>query len=350
MARRLRMNPFSLIILLVSASLTAQTSAIRGPVSGFVHDGSTRAVRPVIGIPGAAYLGPAVASGVDFASVAPDGRRALVLSGGTLYFVRGLRSGELRWRILEQRTSADRAAWSPDSRAVAVWSAAAQRLRLWRGLGDEVPGARRRVTRGTQFRSSRAGSPVAPQLDDLGVIDGEVTAMAVGANGDVFFATPGGLYEARENALASLIAQIDEPAAIAAAESALFVADRARGEILEIRYSKGAPDVRLFAGPGRGIDDPTALAVIDGGRTLVVAEAEPRRLMFFDTASRDLTGQLQVVIRPTRLVSLTQRLFLLNSRTSASDTLYVLDSSGPPTVYFIPAGSAAENPAIPVEE
>ncbi len=338
--------PLALCLLPAAAG---QTGAIRGPVSGVVYDGAARAIRPVIGIPGAAYLGPAAASGIDFARIAPDGRRAVVLAGGTLYFVRGLRNGELRWRILEQRASADRAAWSPDSRTVAVWSADQGRLRVWTGLTDEVAAADHRETRGSRFRAARRAGP-APRLEDLGAVDGSITALAVDGGGQVVYAVPGGLYLARGDSPASLIAPADEPVALVVVESALFVADRARDEILEIRSYDTSPDITLFAGPGLGVDDPVALAVIDGGRTLLAAEAQPRRLEFFDVATRARKAELEVSIQPTRLAPLGERFWLLNDRVSGSDTLYVLDSAGRPAVYFIPAGDSAGAAATPVED
>ena len=347
---RLRLPALAVLAVCLSPAAAAQTGAIRGPVSGVVFDGAARALRPVIGVPGAAYLGAPLAAGVDFASVAPDGRRALAVSRGTVYYVRGLDTGVPRWRILEQRASADRAAWSPDSGTVAVWSAESGRLRLWRGLGDGTAAALYRETRGSRFRTLGRGAPGAPRLEELGAVDGVLSALAVDGRGGVFCAVPGGVYRAGAGGPASLIVRVEDPVALAVSDSALFVADRRSGEILEIREAEGGgPDVRLFAGPGRGIDDPAALAVVDGGRTLVVAEARTERLKFFDTATGAQTGEIEAAVRPTRLLPLGERLLLLNDRRKANDTLYVLDRAGPPAVYFIPAGSAAVS-ATPVED
>ncbi|MGA3079142.1 MAG: hypothetical protein ABSG56_36370 [Bryobacteraceae bacterium] len=61
----------------------AQPSAgVAGPVTGFIFDAQLGAVRPMLGIPGAAYLGNGVAIGLDAASVAPDGSAALAVERG----------------------------------------------------------------------------------------------------------------------------------------------------------------------------------------------------------------------------------------------------------------------------
>src|ERR1022692_1467585 len=91
----------------------AQTSAgVAGPVTGFIFDAQLGAVRPMLGIPGAAYLGNGVAIGVqsdgdpgaaylgngvaiglDAASVAPDGSAALAVErSGKLVLYTGLRT------------------------------------------------------------------------------------------------------------------------------------------------------------------------------------------------------------------------------------------------------------------
>jgi len=75
-----------------------------------------------------------------------------------------------------------------------------------------------------------------------------------------------------------------------------------------------------------------------------------QRLKFFDIATRAQTGEIGAPVRPARLLPLGERLLLLNDRTKAADTLYVLDRAGPPAVYFIPAGSAAAISATPLED
>ncbi|MCP5111736.1 MAG: hypothetical protein GY953_12975, partial [bacterium] len=75
------------LLLLIALTLAAQ---VRGPVSGFVYDGYERALRPIIGFPGAAYLGLAVTGAVDAASASPDGRLAVISEGSDLYLIRDL--------------------------------------------------------------------------------------------------------------------------------------------------------------------------------------------------------------------------------------------------------------------
>src|ERR1700686_4607126 len=63
-------------------ALQAQTSQISGPVSGYVFDGSARALRPILAIPGASLLGGPVNFGFDLTSacVAPRQDAAFVIA------------------------------------------------------------------------------------------------------------------------------------------------------------------------------------------------------------------------------------------------------------------------------
>ncbi|HEV2447792.1 MAG TPA: hypothetical protein VGS58_17800, partial [Candidatus Sulfopaludibacter sp.] len=68
-----------------TVSFAQSQATLAGPVAGFVFDQSARAIRPMIGVAGAAYLGPAVVADLDAAAIAPDGNSALVVRGGRMF-------------------------------------------------------------------------------------------------------------------------------------------------------------------------------------------------------------------------------------------------------------------------
>src|SRR5512134_3362781 len=76
------------LLLLALGAAFGQDGGLTGPVSGMVFDADSRSLRPVVGVPGAAYLGQPAVSGLDWASVAPNGRAALVLSNAQLRLLR----------------------------------------------------------------------------------------------------------------------------------------------------------------------------------------------------------------------------------------------------------------------
>ena len=114
------MHTLRLLIALGALAVTgwAQSSAgLAGPVTGFVFDAQAGAVRPMLGIPGAAYLGNVVAAGLQAASVSPNGSAALaVQQGGKLVLYSGLRTAlPVTLAVSGAIAGADHFAWGPGS-------------------------------------------------------------------------------------------------------------------------------------------------------------------------------------------------------------------------------------------
>src|ERR1039458_5942511 len=90
------MTTRNLVILMICASSIAicanNNAAVRGPVTGYIFDAQAHAIRPMMGIPGAAYPGSPVVSNVDSASVSPDGSAAFAIQAGKLVVYTGLAS------------------------------------------------------------------------------------------------------------------------------------------------------------------------------------------------------------------------------------------------------------------
>src|SRR5438874_1999780 len=132
----MRLDMISKTLLLAGAcALMAlgQDSRMSGPVPGFVFHSPTRSIRPIIGVPGSAYLGPMVAPDFDAASVSPLGKSALATRGGQLFFVQGLDSGDPPATPIEGAISGvDRFAWSQDGLSAAVYSADSRQAQILR--------------------------------------------------------------------------------------------------------------------------------------------------------------------------------------------------------------------------
>jgi hypothetical protein len=118
----------------------APESALNGPTLGLVADQTASAIRPILGIPGAATWGAPLA--VDFATiqtvVAPGGDFALVVARENYRpaIVRAT-GGAAEWLPVEPAESApDIVSFSPRGRSVALYYQAARRLVVLSGMRD----------------------------------------------------------------------------------------------------------------------------------------------------------------------------------------------------------------------
>jgi hypothetical protein len=326
----IRASALTLVALAALLPLIAQEGSLAGPVSGLVFDRHARALRPMLGVPGASHLGAALLADTDLAAASPSGASVLAWHQDRLILARP-ESGELRFRVLADESA--RPAWIAWSRASSPAAAAVlgedRRLALWRNLAGE------------------------PERLDLPLPDGAVRSIAVSLSGDAVFVaiedqTHGGIWRLEPDH-PRLVARLPRPAALAAGpDDRLYFADLDRQEIFAMRAREEGTDLALLAGPAHGIEDPAALAVSRDGKTLLIAEARPRRIRFWNLAAFAMTGELALAFEPNRLEPLAGgSLFLLNERRRAEDVLHVLDHGLEPAVWFVPAG---ETPAPSVED
>jgi len=302
----------------------AQPSAgVAGPVTGFIFDAQAGAVRPMLGIPGAAYLGNGVGSGLDAAAVAPDGSAALAVQqrGGKLVLYTGLRNARPASSVVAGAIAGpDQFAWTANGSAAAVYSSRAGQGQMLTGLGQ----------------SPVAGAPI-----DLSSLSGQVTAMAF--DGErlilaVASADAGGIYLASAAAGVQRIASAVSPSAIALAGSSLFFSDSQSQQIFQVQNYARTPGVVVFANDS-GINSPVGLQVSVDGQRLFVANAGNRKLAVYDIASRAPVESVDLAFKPTCLDLFGDpSVFLMNS--SGQGPLYVVRDGGPgkaAAVYFVPA-------------
>lgn len=349
---------FGLVTFLaVAGGLTAQSGSLRGPLAGYVYDHAERAIRPIMGVPGASYLDQPVVSELDFASVSPHGDSALVVAAKQLYLLTGLGTGQPRWQPLE-KAGVSLAAWSEDANSAVVYCAESGTMRLWSGLDAGAPsGSPARLSpRGRSGGGRQGGGQDGPRRVELVGLEqrgGVVRAVAVNNRGQVVAGVAddaaGGLYLLNHSLAPRLIASIERPGGVVLAGNGadLYAADRGRSEVLEIRNFAGAADIVQFAGPDRGVRDPVAVGVSRDGGSLLVASAE-RTLTTFNLASRSPTARIELDFEPTALGRLGGgELWLLNSRESSGGVLRMATDEGRPRVYFVPSPGAGSGAGIP---
>jgi hypothetical protein len=316
-----------LLIALGSLAVTgwAQPSAgVAGPVTGFIFDAQLRAVRPMLGIPGAAYLGNAVAAGLNAASVAPDGSAALaVQQNGKLLLYTGLRGATpVVTALAGAIANPDHFAWTANSSAAAIYSSHAGQAQVLTALTN---------------------SPVAAAPIDLSSLPGPVAALAFDGQRVILAvasADSGGIYLAGAAASGmERIAPAAGPSAIALAGSNLYFSDNQSQQIFQVQNYAATSATVSFANDS-GINSPAGLQVSADGQRLYVANAGNRKLAVYDIPSRTPIQSLDLNFIPTRLDRFgDSSVFLMNG--SGTEPLYVVRDGGPgqAAVYFVPSAA-----------
>jgi hypothetical protein len=314
----------------------AQPSAgISGPVTGFVFDTQAGNIRSILGIPGAAYLGNVVATGLEAAAVAPDGSAALaVQQAGKLVLYTGLRNATpVALSVASAITGADRFAWAADGSSAAVYSSASGQAQVLTGL---------------------AKSPVAAPPIDLSGLPGSVSALAFDGQRlivGVASAGSGGVYLASSQSAMVRIAVSASPSSIALAASSLYFADNQSQQIWQVQSYATAPAAISFASDS-SISSPVGLGVSADGQRLFVANAGNRKLAVYEISSRLPVQTVDLPFTPTRFDLFGDAsVFLLNG--SGQGPLYVVrdGGAGKAAVFFVPVpvkGRPVKAPIRPV--
>lgn len=306
---------------LLAASLLAQSSDWRTPSSGFVYDSYARSIRPVIGLLGSAHLGASVAT-ADWASIAPRGSSAWIVTEGKLSFIPDLARGEAAPLDGDWPLATD-ARWSADAKGVVL--AGPGGVALASIDHDGSPRLER-----TLPLASAAEVRLLGASDDLA----HILIATRAAEAQSWMLQLWG----KEAALRDAGALSDPVASAFALKTGIaFVADAASRSILRLPLT-GEGALEPVLDESHGISEPAGLVVSTDAASLFVVERSARTLRTYDLAARSLTGEIALDEAPGTPLAIGSGRYLLNQRTRKQQALLVLDIAAEPKVVFVPAG------------
>ncbi|MGJ5813883.1 hypothetical protein [Paludibaculum fermentans] len=293
-----------------------------GPITGLVFDGLTGSLRLILGMPGAARLDTTLVSEVDWASVAPDGRTAIMVRHGeTLRFSREeTNDAATGVAIPGAIEKPDQSAWSADSTAVALYSATA------------------RTVQWIRFGSDGAHAETAVPLTG---VDGPVTALTGDSASTliVIAVENAGLYRVSPADGTTLILPILDASSIAMEPGGrtIWVGDRSTAQVVEIALDQeGATSKVLFTDPEH-FADLSMIGLSPDKKTLYLADRPTKRLYLVDRSTMAIPEPISLDAPATMLAPIGRSsVLLLSPREKADQPLYILDASSSPTVYFVP--------------
>jgi hypothetical protein len=249
-------------VIVFAGCMYANDARVEGPVLGYMFDPETRAVRAILGIPGSSRFSEPIPLGelaLEKAWIAPGRTYAIAARKDTGLERTDLLTGKAS-EIAEDVP--DQVVWSPKGSAAALFYRSG-RIRVFTKMDSSPePGieasagpdvstmavsddglavlALRRTEQGTALIAfGEAGEQrlllTAPGLNRVTFLNGTHDAIASDA-------TEGKVYLLRNATELSILAQIDEPSAIAvsADNARVFVASKGRGRIASIAINDGA--------------------------------------------------------------------------------------------------------------
>ncbi len=133
------MKPLHILLIFTGSafSLCGQ-QAFTGLTNGYVFDSVGQSIRAVLGMPGAASLGAPSQPLWDLVSVAPNGKRALGVSGLSVSLIPDLSQPASFTILMQAAGTISRIGWSGDSTTAAIYSAVSRQLERITGL-DATP-------------------------------------------------------------------------------------------------------------------------------------------------------------------------------------------------------------------
>ena len=290
-----------------------------GPVPGYILDSRSASIRPVLGLPGAMQLGPALglSFNVTSAGFSPAGDYALAVNDQQhLYLVQQLATGPVTTDLGAVANNSRVLALNAGGTAAVIYSPDASELRFVTGLPQSAS------LSGPLSTASLAGPISAAALDDAGfcAIAGTGAIETVCADGSSQRILQPGL-----NVAAIAIVNKGQD---------LIVADQAGQQVLQVSQYAQSPASSVLASATDGINAPTGIRAVSANEILV-ADSGASALFCIDPTGQQSKQTIPLNIAPTQLRPLADpSILLLNDAASVPFT--ILDVSQMQT-FFIPA-------------
>jgi hypothetical protein len=306
-------------------ALNAQTAPVGGPSLGFVFDAKQQALRPVLGIPGAALFGDPLSAPSPVVSATLSLRQnAAVVNDGAWKAITLAPSGVTNTALLPDGLPASaKVAVSETGQAAAFYDPAGSALTVVTGIAA----------------SSIAANGVA--IDSL---PGAITRFAIGDDGSLLLSSSiagGGeaLFWIGTDGTALQLASLQKTASILlwnAGKSAV-VTDRAGNQIWGIQNPGASAAITLLASDADGVSSPAGAALSQDGKQVWIANAGSQNVLGIDLGTR-ATVSLGCGFDLTTLLP-TADGFSFRLNHPGNGPLWILDTApgSGPRVVFVPA-------------
>jgi DNA-binding beta-propeller fold protein YncE len=319
----MNVHRFWLSFTLLAAPAAIFPASLEGPRMGMVFDSSMKALRPILGIPGAAILGEPMKATLDIRKIAisPQQDYALATEGehNEVVVLNLGRSTVTSALVHGARRGPDQMVLSPGGRVAALHYREGNRIQVLSGL------------------------PSTPKIvEDLYLSPGaSPSALAVGDDETVLAGVAGSVFWVTRSGEVPVLTGLQKITAITMPSARMaLVADAATNQIHRLQNITGGLETDIVAGPAQAISAPVAVATSSDNRHAFVVNAKTGTIAILDLEGKTAVKKIACGCKPTGLDRLEgDNVFRL---TEPSDRpMWVLEAIARQTrVVFVPADLA----------
>jgi hypothetical protein len=307
----------------------AQTPVWNTPSSGYLYDSFTQSIRSIVGFAGSAYLGSSAASGVDWASLAPNQQSALVISsGGALLSIANL-AAPSQVVSLDPTYTPRQVLWSADSSQAVLLTAGGQLVWLTNMAATPLPVA-------SWDLETRRPTRSLPRQWSLLAADSAADRVLLTSRGD----DSSELWWASTSVSPVIIPLTGQAgAAVFSSSASAFVVDGAAHSIFQIQNLPAGPTVSTLLSSEQYLTKPIGMALSADGTRIFVADGGGQTVRSFDAGSGTLQSEMPFGSNAVSMTRVSPSRFLLNPPVGTGQPLFFLDTGQPARVFFIPRGA-----------
>jgi len=313
---------FRLVLAFAATLLAAYPASLEGPRMGMVFDSSIRAIRPILGIPGAAVMGDPLKTSLDLrkVSISPQQDYALAAQGehNQIAVLRFDHAPMTSTPVPGTHNGPDQMVFSPGGRVAAVHYKDGNRIQVLGGL---------------------PGSPKV--MEELYLSAGALpSALAVGDDNTVLAGVGDSVYWVTHSGEVPLLKGVSKVSAIALTTARLALVADSTSQIHRLQNVTTGLETDILAGPAQGIAAPVAVAISSDSRSAFVANGKSGMVAILDLRGKAPVHKIACGCKLTGLDRLDgDNLFRLTE--PSKQPMWVLEASAKETrVVFVPPALA----------
>jgi hypothetical protein len=300
----------ALAVTILVATVSAQPVGLTPTFTGFLHDSAARTLRAVVGVPGSAYVGDAVAEDVDAAWAAPANNAAIIIRGDKTVLLTGLNAAAVHETGEHLLPKPAKVSWSSAGNAAALYSAEGNLLQ--------------RIT--IQAGEVQVHSP--ETISFLGALH----AIAINRKGDIVAAAEEGLFLLRNGSSPQLLISIAASSLSFFSDDRLYVSTA--DSVLQVRLSDQSVQQIVAGVPISVLSTSVKLAGI------LAMDAANRKIYVFNLDG-SMRHEISVDRTPSALTPLqNDSVFVLNGFEENGLPINVLNAAPDVGLFFVPVGTS----------